>query len=109
MTADLAVSLHAESRWRIRVGAQPWDAQAAIRAFIRDGKGSKRPPRWLTPVPVDSEEFGSTYVTNPDVPGTCVVIRNNTAITVLTRRMAKRWQQHYEEAVSVARRKAIAS
>lgn len=81
------LSSHGVRRWFERVGADSLsDAAVALMGFLVRGKASGRAPRWAWSR--GGEGLGSQYVTNPDVPGVCVVVCDGWVVTVVVRRAA---------------------
>jgi hypothetical protein len=98
----LAITWHAEDRWRGRVG------RGSLRDFLATAKQSKRPPRWSTFV--DHDEIGGwSFATNADWPGVCALIRNAAVLSIHTRSMAKHSRSFVDEARHVARRKVMSA
>lgn len=107
MSETITVTHHAAMRWRERVAEVPYPgAVTAVAAFVAGGKVSGRAPRWAARG--HGEGTGVRYATHGAFPGICIVLRNGSALTVLTREAARLYRDFTAEAIATARRKAMA-
>jgi hypothetical protein len=85
------ISTHAELRYRERVepAAAPTQARNAIRQILRSGHPSSRPQKWMRPF--TTTRPGTSFVYSSDAPGVCLIVENQTVLTVFTRWVCNRW------------------
>jgi hypothetical protein len=82
------ISAHAVERWQQRVdqAASPAVARRALNQFVRHGQARPTPRRWMKDV---RQTPGLRFVYCADRPGVCVLVMNNTALTVVTRTLCR--------------------
>lgn len=82
------VSTHAVERWLQRVdgAASPSAARDALNRFVRYGRSRSTPRHWMKDV---RQTPGLRFIYSDDHPGVCVLVRNNTALTVVTRTLCR--------------------
>lgn len=61
-------------------------AETALSSFLATGHRRPRPRHWTTARPAP----GTSFVYSAAQPGVCVVLRDGTAVTVLTRWLCRR-------------------
>lgn len=105
---QVVVTDYCTRRWMQRVGAQGYAAaMTALAAFVASGKASGKAPRWA--YSRGGTGHGARYVTNSAMGGVCVVTHEGSAITVLTREIAREHRQYSGDFVMVQRRRAMSA
>jgi hypothetical protein len=82
------ISRHAVDRWRERVdtSCRPDEARQALARFVGGGRSRPTPRAWMSgvrPAP------GLRFIYSADRPGVCVLARDGTALTVLTKSLCR--------------------
>lgn len=85
---SLNISRHAVDRWRERVetSCRPDEARQALTRFVQSGRARPTPRAWMNgvrPAP------GLRFIYSADRPGICVLARDGTALTVLTKSLCR--------------------
>jgi hypothetical protein len=85
---DIHISGHAIQRWRERVdpGTCVPAARAALAQFLAHGHSRSTPRRWMCAM---KQTPGIRFVYSADMPGVCVLVRDGTALTVVTRTLCQ--------------------
>jgi hypothetical protein len=87
MDTEIRITTHTIERWQQRVDpASSWlAAHLAIRKLLNTGRSRPTPRHWMRrPV-----EPGTTYVFNASYPGACVIVADETAVTIITRELVR--------------------
>jgi hypothetical protein len=84
---EVRITAHAIERWQQRVDPHAsWlSAHLAIRKLLNTGRSRPNPRHWMRR-PVDP---GTTFVYSASHPGVGVVVTNATAVTLVTRKLAR--------------------
>jgi hypothetical protein len=82
------VSAHAVERWQQRVdgNASADTARMALDRFVRRGRSRSTPRRWMKAV---RQTPGLRFIYCDDHPGVCVLVKDKTALTVVTRSLCR--------------------
>ena len=85
---SLTISRHAVDRWRERVdtSCRTDEARQALAQFVGGGRSRPTPRAWMSgvrPAP------GLRFIYSADRPGVCVLARDGTALTVLTKSLCR--------------------
>ena len=82
------VSAHVIERWQQRVdrNTSPDTARLALERFVRDGRSRSTPRRWMKDV---RQTPGLRFIYSEEHPGVCVLVKDNTALTVVTKSLCR--------------------
>ncbi len=85
--ADITITAHVVQRWQQRVDPDAtWlGAHLAIRRFLKGSRVRPTPRHWMRRPTAP----GTTYAFTAGSPGVCVIIKDGTAVTVITRRLVR--------------------
>lgn len=87
-TAGLLISLHAVTRWQLRVAdIGPAGALSALEEFCRSGRVVKRAPAWMSASGEHKVDGRTRYIVNPAASHIVVVARchiNDDSLTLVT-------------------------
>jgi hypothetical protein len=92
LSNSLRISNHAVHRWRERVESSCRSDQArqSLTRFVQEGRSRPTPRRWMKEV---KPAPGLRFIYAADRPGVCVLARDGTAMTVLTRSLCRGGRQ----------------
>jgi hypothetical protein len=84
---EVRITAHAIERWQQRVDPHAsWlSAHLAIRKLLNTGRSRPNPRHWMRR-PTDP---GTTYVYSATHPGVGMIVTNGTAVTLVTRELAR--------------------
>jgi hypothetical protein len=82
------VSVHAIERWQQRVdgNASADTARIMLERFLRHGRSRSTPRRWMKDV---RQTPGLRFIYSEEHPGVCVLVKGNTAMTVVTKSLCR--------------------
>src|SRR5438093_1313117 len=82
------VSAHAIERWKQRVdgNASADTARMTLERFLRHGRSRSTPRRWMKDV---RQTPGLRFIYSEEHPGVCVLVKGNTALTVVTKSLCR--------------------
>jgi hypothetical protein len=108
MRADTAISAHAISRYQERVdpSASRYEAYRALKRFLTRGRARATARHWMreTPAPKQARLLrnddapNQSYVYCSCLPGVCLIVRDCTVVTVLTRELCRSRRQRQRQA-----------